>query len=90
MAHPVYEKAVAEYPEIPHIQEQVAGDDVHAIAAMLTRRDEQTALLREIVEHGRNGLGQIRRVRWACHSAFNHDWISYMILDYKIINHRRM
>ena len=31
-------------------------------------------------QHGRNGLSQIRRVRWFPHSAFSHGWISPIIL----------
>ena len=35
MAHPSYEKAVAEYSEIAHIQGWAAGGDVHAAALCL-------------------------------------------------------
>ena len=59
-------------------------------SALLHNLSKECHLLVSSGEHGRNGLGQIRRVRWARHSAFNHDWISYMILDYKIIHHGRM
>ena len=44
---------------------------------------ELTKELRLLVapsQHGRNGLSQIRRVRWFHHSAFSHGWISPIIL----------
>ena len=55
-------------------------------SALLHNLLEKCRLLIASGEHGRNGLGQIRRVRWSSHSAFNHDWISYIFSDYiKII-----
>ena len=43
---------------------------------------EECRLLIAPSEHGRNGLGQLRRVWWLSHSAFNHDWVSYIFSDY--------
>jgi hypothetical protein len=40
---------------------------------------EECRLLIAPSEHGRNGLGQLRRVRWFSHSAFNHDEVSSII-----------
>ena len=49
-------------------------------SALLHNLPEECRLFVSSGEHGRNGLGQIKRVRWACHSAFNHDWIRYIFL----------
>ena len=49
-------------------------------SALLHNLLKECRLLVASGEHGRNGLGQIRRVRWVCHSAFNHDWINYIFL----------
>ena len=49
-------------------------------SALLHDLTEERRLLVSSGEHGRNGLSQIRRVRWVCHSAFHHDWVSYIIL----------
>ena len=48
-------------------------------SALLNNLPEECRLLVASGEHGRNGLGQIRRVRGCCHSAFNHDKISSII-----------
>ena len=42
-------------------------------SALLNNLPEECRLLVASGEHGGNGLGQIRRVRGCCHSAFNHD-----------------
>ena len=49
-------------------------------SALLHNLPEECRLFVSSGEHGRNGLGQIRRVRWACHSAFNYGWICYIFL----------
>jgi len=49
-------------------------------SALVHDLTEERRLLVSSGEHGRNGQSQIRRVRGCCHSAFNHDWISPMIL----------
>ena len=49
-------------------------------SALLHNLPEECHLLIASGEHGRNGLSQIGRVRRPCHSAFNHDWISYIFL----------
>ena len=55
-------------------------------SALLNNLPEECRLLVASGEHDRNGIGQIRRVRGCCHSALNHDWISYIFFDYiKII-----
>ena len=41
---------------------------------------EECRLLIASGEHSRNGLGQLRRVWGLSHSAFNHDWVSYIFL----------
>ena len=48
-------------------------------SALLNNLPEECRLLVASGEHGCNGLGQIRRVRGCCHSAFNHDKISSII-----------
>ena len=48
-------------------------------SALLNNLPEECRLLVASGEHGSNGLGQIRRVRGCCHSAFNHDKISSII-----------
>jgi len=47
-------------------------------SALLHELTEECGLLVAPGEHGRNGLGQLRRIWWFSHSAFNHDWISYI------------
>ena len=52
---------------------------------LLHKLMEECRLLVAPSEHGRNGLNQIRRRQWhsttlVCHSAFNHDWFSHIIL----------
>ena len=42
-------------------------------SALLHNLLEECRLLVASGEHGRNGLSQIRRIRWVCYSAFNHD-----------------
>src|SRR6185437_15900528 len=42
-------------------------------SALLHELTEVCGLLVAPGEHGRNGLGQLRRNRWFSHSAFNHD-----------------
>ena len=49
-------------------------------SALLHDLTEECRLLVAPGKNGRNGLSQIRGVRWVCHSAFNHDWVSYIIL----------
>ena len=49
-------------------------------SALLHELTEECGLLVAPGEHGRNGLGQLRRVRWVSHSAFNHDRVSYIFL----------
>ena len=49
-------------------------------SALLHNLPKKCRLLVPSGEHSCNGLDQIRRVRWVCHSAFNHDWISYIFL----------
>ena len=49
-------------------------------SALLNNLPDECRLLIASGEHGRNGLGQIRRVRGCCHTSFNHDWISYIFL----------
>ena len=48
-------------------------------SALLNNLPEECRLLVASGEHGRTGLGQNRRVRGCCHSAFNHDRISSTI-----------
>ena len=81
MAHPLYGKAVVEYSEIAHIR------DMWLVVMLRLRRSalrhkltEECRLLIAPCEHGRNGLGQLRRVWWFSHSASNHDWVSYIFL----------
>ena len=47
-------------------------------SALLRDLTEGRCLLIASGEHGGNGLGQLRRVRWFSHSAFNHDRVSYI------------
>ena len=49
-------------------------------SALLHELTKKCSLLIAPGEHGRNGPGQLRRVRWFSHAAFNHDWISYIFL----------
>jgi hypothetical protein len=48
-------------------------------SALLHELTEECGLLVAPGEHGHNGLGQLRRVRWFSHSAFNHDEVSSII-----------
>ena len=48
-------------------------------SALLNNLLDECRLLVASGEYGRNGLGQIRRVRWFSHSAFNRDKISSII-----------
>ena len=49
-------------------------------SALRHKLTEECRLLIAPSEHGRNGLGQLRRVWWFSHSAFNHDWVNYIFL----------
>ena len=48
-------------------------------SALLHDLTEERRLLVAPRKHGRNGLGQIRRIRGCCHSALNHDKVSSII-----------
>ena len=48
-------------------------------SALLHKLTEECGLLVAPGEYGRNGLGQLRRVRWFSHSAFNPDEVSSII-----------
>ena len=79
MAHPLYGTVAVECSETAHIQGQPTGGDAHAaMLCLLNNLPEECRLLVAFGEHGRNGLSQIWRVRGCCHSAFKHDWISYI------------
>jgi len=49
-------------------------------SALRHKLTEECRLLIVPSEHGRNGLSQFKSVRWVGHSAFNHDWISYIFM----------
>ena len=58
----------------------MAGGEAQAARSdLLHELTEKCGLLVAPGEHGRNGLGQLKRVRWFSHSAFNHDEVSSII-----------
>ena len=48
-------------------------------SALRHKLTEECRLLVIPGKHGCNGLGQLRRVRWFSHSAFNYDEVSSII-----------